>query len=107
MLVVWTAPLIPIGAAQAGRGIARRRALIGVLGSVCVFVAAVFGLLGAALLVAATGVTEWGDEASSLWLAGGIWFISVAGLLVVVRRRLSRRYPSEPWHPSDRSTSAG
>jgi MFS family permease len=107
LLVMLTAPLIPVGAALMGGGLPRRGALAALLRLVCVLGAAFFSLLGLALLVAATGVTESGDEASSSWLLGGLYCLAVAMFLVVVRRRLSRRYPSESWPRSDRSTSAG
>ena len=56
--------------------------------ALCSSVAALFGLLGFALLVAATGVTEMGDEESSLWLPFGLYFVGVATLLAVVLRRI-------------------
>jgi predicted transporter len=102
LLVLLTAPLIPVGAALAGGWRARRGALSGVLAFVCMLGTALFGLIGFALLVAATGVTQSGDEASALWLAVGVYFLVVAALLVAVRRRLRRRYPSGEWPPSGR-----
>ena len=62
------------------------------LTAVCMVGVAVFGLAGLALLVAATGVTDSGDDASALYLLLGLFFLTVAALLVAVRR-LSRRYP--------------
>jgi hypothetical protein len=107
LFVLVTAPLMPVGAALAGAGLRRPGALTRLLELVCLFAAAVFGLFGAALLVAATGVTESGDDGASLYAPVGLFFLAVAALLVVVRRRLRRRYPLGSWPPSGKSTSEG
>jgi hypothetical protein len=107
LLVMITAPLIPVGAALVGGGLRREGPLTLLLRLVCVLGAAFFGLLGLALLAAATGLTESGGEASPSWLLGGLYCLAVASLLIVVRRRVPRRYPSGEWPPSGKSMSAG
>jgi hypothetical protein len=107
LAILVTAPLIPLGAALVAGGLRRRGALAAVLKLVCLLGAGFFGVLGLFLLVAATGLTESGDEASFSWVLGALWCLAVAALLLLVRRRLLRRYPSGSWPRSDRSTSAG
>jgi len=45
--------------------------------------------------------------AFAIWTLGALWCLGVVLALLAARRRLRRRYPSGPWPPSDRSTSAG
>jgi hypothetical protein len=125
LLVMVTAPLIPLGMA-----LVARRALPAVLLRVglvaCVLACAAFVLLGLVLVAVGIGgfvdllegnyVVNLDDPAGSrrqaiidvvIWVLGALWCFGVALGTLAVRRRLRRRYPSRPWLPGDRSTSAG
>jgi hypothetical protein len=125
MLVVVTAPLIPLG----GLLIARRPGppLLAVFGRVaCLLTAGAFAVIGLGLVAVGIGAfvdliegnyaVNLDDPEGSLreamigvvmWKLAALWCFAVSFGLVVVRRRLGRRYPSRTWHPGDRSTSAG
>jgi hypothetical protein len=125
MLVMVTAPLIPLG----GLLIARRPhpPVLAALGRVaCLLAAGAFVVIGLGLaavgvgafvdLVEGTYAVNLDDPEGSrreamvevvMWALGALWCFAVAFGVVVVRRGLRRRYPSRTWPPGDRSTSAG
>jgi hypothetical protein len=108
LFVMVTGPLIPVGAWLLSGRMRRAGVFAALLRLACLLGGACFGLLGLALLAAATGLTENGDEAATTtWLAGGLFCCAIAVALLLVRRRLPRRYPSGSWPPSGKSTSAG
>ena len=99
MLVLVTAPLIPLGMALlAPRPLPAVLLRLGQL--VCLLACGAFVLLGLALLAGAIVDVV-------LWMLAALWCFGVALGTLVVGRRLRRRYPWGSWPPSDRSTSAG
>jgi hypothetical protein len=125
MLVMVTAPLIPFGGFLVARGL-RPGALTSLGRLVCVLACGVFVVLGLALVAGGVGAVvdyihgnypvNLDDPDGSrrealtdvgLWAAAALWCFVVAYFLLLVRQRLSRRYPSGEWLPGDRSTSAG
>jgi hypothetical protein len=124
LLVMLTAPLIPLGGMLMAPGL--RPGILARLGRlVSLLACGVFVLLGLALVAGGIGAlvdyvegdypVNLSDPEGSrrqalmdvgLWAAAALWCFAIAVLLLLVRRRLSRRYPSGSWHRSDRSTSA-
>jgi hypothetical protein len=120
MLVMLTAPLIPVGAILVAPSL--RPEWLGRVGATtCLMVAGLFALLG--LLIAAVGVGALVDyinrdygvnlddpEGSrrdalvdvGVYAFGAVWCGLVAWGVLLVRRRLRRRYPSGEWPPSGR-----
>jgi hypothetical protein len=125
MLVMVTAPLIPLG----GLLIARRPGppVLAAFGRVASLLAAgAFVVIGLSLVGVGIGAfvdliegnyaVNLDDPEGSrqdamievvVWAFGALWCFAVAFGLIVVRSRLRRRYPSRTWPPGDRSTSAG
>ena len=93
LLVMVTAPLIPLGMALVAVGIGA-------------FVDLVEGNYGVNLDDPA-GSRRQAIIDVVIWVLGALWCFGVALGTLAVGRRLRRRYPSGPWHPGDRSTSAG
>jgi hypothetical protein len=124
LLVMLTAPLIPLGGMLVARAL--RPGILARLGRLVTLLACgVFVLLGLALVAGWIGAlvdyverdyaVNLSDPEGSrrqalldigLWAAAAGWCFAVAVLLLLVRRRLSPRYPSGSWPRSDRSTSA-
>jgi hypothetical protein len=88
--VLVTAPLIPLGAAIAVRGVERPTwlARVGRLG--CALVEGVFVLIGCASVAAATGVTDAGSEASPEFFVVAAFCFAIAFFVERIRRRLPR-----------------
>jgi hypothetical protein len=88
--VLVTAPLIPLGAAIAVRGL-ERPSWLGRLGGLgCVLVEGVFVLIGVASLAAATGITDAGSEASPEFYVVAAFCFAIAFFVERVRRRVPR-----------------
>jgi hypothetical protein len=125
LLVMITAPLIPLGGYLVAPSVPR--GAIAQLGRLaCLLVGGVLMLLGLGLLAVGVGAlvdyvnrdypVNLDDPEGSrrgallevaIWTAGALWCFGLALLVLLVRRLLSRRYPSWSWPRSDRSTSAG
>jgi hypothetical protein len=125
LLVLVTAPLIPLGmAVLAPRPLPAVLLRLGRL--VCLLACGAFVLLGLALAAGGIGAlvdvvernypVNLDDPAGSrrtaitdvvLWMLAALWCFGVALGTLVVGRRLRRRYPSGSWPPSGKSTSAG
>jgi hypothetical protein len=120
LLVMLTAPLIPLGAWLVAPAVGPAwLARVGAIG--CLLITALFVVLG--LAVGATGVGALVDYVNRaypvnlddpdgsrqgalievfMWAAGAVWCLLVAWGVLLVRRRLLRRYPSGTWPRSGR-----
>jgi hypothetical protein len=90
MVVLLTAPLIPVGAVLAARDLEQPTWLtrLGRLG--CALVEGVFGLLALASAALATGLTESGRDSSVTWLVLAGFCLAIVLFVERVRRRLPR-----------------